>query len=378
MQSCDFLVIGAGMAGVSAGYELASLGRTVVLEREAWPAYHATGRSAAHFTETYGNATIRRLVRAGRAFLESPPEGFTDQPLLIPRGLILLASPGREGALEEALAEAQRLTPSVRALSIDEAVARVPILRRERVAAAFHEPDSRDMDVHALHQGFLRGMKARGGELVGGAEVRRIEHAQRGWTVETSNGVFQAAVVINAAGAWADIIAEMAGAAPLGLVPKRRTVLIIDPPAGLDITAWPLVVDVDETLYFKPDAGRLLVSPADATPCPPSDAQPEEIDIATGAARLEEMTSLTVTRIANKWAGLRTFAQDGSPVMGMDERVEGFFWLAGQGGYGIKTSPALARCTAALLDGKDLPEDILALGLTQDDLSPRRLRAAAA
>lgn len=377
MESYDFLVIGAGMAGISAGYELAPLGRTIVLEREAWPAYHTTGRSAAHFTETYGNATIRRLVRAGRAFLESPPQGFAETPLLIPRSLFLIAPPGREGALEQALTDARRLTPAVRSLSVDEAIARVPILRRERLAAAMHEPDSRDMDVHALHQGFLRGMKARGGELACNAEVRGITRSQGTWTVETSSGVFRAAVLINAAGAWADIVAEMAGAAPLGLVPKRRTVLIIDPPSELDISSWPLVVDVDETLYFKPDAGRLLVSPADATPSPPCDAQPEEIDIATGAARLEEMTTLTVTHIANKWAGLRTFAQDGSPVMGMDERVDGFFWLAGQGGYGIKTSPALARCTAALLEGKDLPADILALGLTQEDLSPRRLRPAA-
>lgn len=378
MNTCDFLVIGGGMAGISAGYELALLGRTTVLEREPWPAYHSTGRSAAHFTETYGNAAIRRLVRAGRRFLETPPEGFTEHPLLIPRGLILIAPPGREGALERAFAEARRLTPSVRLLSVDEAIAHVPVLRRQQLAAALQEPESRDMDVHALHQGFLRGMKARGGALVGGAEVRGITRANGAWSVETSAGTFHAGVLINAAGAWADIVAEMAGAAPLGLVPKRRTVLILDPPEGLDVSSWPLVVDVDERLYFKPDAGRLLVSPADATPCPPCDAQPEEIDIATGAARLEERTTLTVTRIANKWAGLRTFAADGSPVMGMDEHVDGFFWLAGQGGYGIKTSPALARCTAALLAGKDLPEDILALGLTRDDLAPRRLRSATA
>ncbi|MFQ5773010.1 MAG: NAD(P)/FAD-dependent oxidoreductase [Kiloniellaceae bacterium] len=375
--TCDFLVIGGGIAGASAAYELAPVGRVIVLEREPWPGYHATGRSAAHFTETYGNAVIRRLVRAGRAFLEAPPEGFGDHPLLVPRGLILVAGPGQEGALADAAAEAQKFTPSVRTISPQEAIALVPVLRRDYVSAAIREPDSRDIEVHGLHLGYLKGLKARGGMLATDAEAVSIARTGGAWIVATRAGEFSAPVVINAAGAWADAVAGLAGVAPLGLTPKRRTVLVIDPPPGLDIASWPLVVDVAETFYFKPDAGRILASPADATPSPPCDAQPEELDIATGAARLEAATTLKVERIAHKWAGLRTFAADGTPVVGMDGEVEGFFWLCGQGGYGIKTAPALSRATASLISHDALPEDLVELGLTAAELSPERLRGAA-
>lgn len=376
LETCDFLIVGAGIAGASAGYELARLGRVVVLEQESMPGYHATGRSAALFTEIYGNAVIRRLVRAGRRFLEAPPDGFAAHPLLAPRGMMTVAPTGQEDALRAAVAEANRLSPQVREITVEEALAHAPVLRPGWVAAALYDPDSRDLDVHALHQGFLRGLKARGGTLRTDAEVRSLRRRDGAWEVDSRAGRVAAGVVVNAAGAWADAVAERAGLSPLGLVPRRRTVLTIDPPAGLRVDGWPLVVDLAETRYVKPDAGRLLASPADATPSPPCDAQPEELDIATGAARLEEMTTLRVARIARKWAGLRTFAADKTPVVGFDEAAPGFFWLAGQGGYGIKTSPALSRAAAALIERGALPDDLTGLGLDAGDLAPARLRPA--
>jgi D-arginine dehydrogenase len=249
----------------------------------------------------------------------------------------------------------------------------VPILRPDAVAGAFYEPRSRDIDVHAAHQLFLRGFRARGGTVVTDAEVGGIERAGNAWQIATRAGEFHAAILVDAAGAWADE-AVLAGARRVGLVPKRRTAFNVDPPPGIAVAAWPLVNDVGEELYFKPDAGRLLVSPGDATPSPPVDAQPEEEDLAIGVERLERMTTLTIGRLPHKWAGLRSFVADGSPVVGWDGEVPGFFWLAAQGGYGIKTAPALARTAVGLIAGNGLPADLRDLGLAERDLAPSRCR----
>jgi D-arginine dehydrogenase len=242
------------------------------------------------------------------------------------------------------------------------------------VAGGLLEPDAMDIDVHALHQGYLRGLRARGGSLVCGAEARLLAHDGADWQVETAAGGFAAPVVVDAAGAWADELGRMAGAAPIGLVPKRRTAITFDPPAGLPIDRWPAVIDIDEQWYFKPDAGRLLASPADETPSPPCDAQPEEMDIALAVDRIERAASFRIRRIEHKWAGLRSFVADKTPVVGFDDRVEGFFWLAGQGGYGIQTSPAMGRLAAALAAGEGVPADLATLGVDAAALSPRRLR----
>jgi D-arginine dehydrogenase len=340
----DILVIGAGIAGASVADALAPSARVVVLEQEERAGLHSTGRSAALFSETYGNAVIRALSRASRAFLADPPAGFCETPLIRPRGTLYFAAGDQLdelGVLEQDAGTLERLTGA-------EARARVPILRPEACAAALYEPGSMDIDVDALHQGFLRRLRRRGGEFVGDAAVTELRRGQGGWTATTPQGEFSAPVVINAAGAWADRIAVLAGLAPLGLQPKRRTAALIDGPE-LDFAAWPLTIDVDETVYFKPDAGRLLISPADETDTEPCDAQAEDIDVAIAADRIERMTTLSVRRIAHRWAGLRTFAPDRTPVCGYDPRAEGFFWLAGQGGYGIQTSPALAALAARLV-----------------------------
>ncbi|HTZ77481.1 MAG TPA: FAD-binding oxidoreductase [Stellaceae bacterium] len=371
----DFLIIGGGIAGASAGYFLAERGRVTLLEREDALGYHSTGRSAALYTETYGNAAIRALTIASGPFFRSPPPGFAEHPLLTPRGVIVAAPAGAEARFQAALAEARRHGPTIRVLTPDEARALCPVLRTDWLAFAFHEPDAMDMDVHAIHQGYLRGLRSRGGEVVTSAEVSALQRRNGVWEVETRAGRHRAPIVINAAGAWADEIARLAGVRPIGLVPKRRTAFVIELPAGT-IGPWPLTVDVDETLYFRPEAGHLLVSPADETPVPPCDVQPEEIDVALAAERLETRTTLKVSRIVRRWAGLRSFVRDKTPVVGHASEAPGFVWLAGQGGYGIQTSAAMGRSAAALATGDELPRDLTARGLKAADLLPDRLYTA--
>ncbi len=291
--------------------------------------------------------------------------------------MITVAREDQLDLLARQLEGARTLVPSIMAIDAAAAIARVPILRTDYVAGAFLEPHSKEVDVHGLHQGFLRGAKARGARIVVGAAAQAIERRNRLWSVSTPAGIFSAPLLINAAGAWADELAQAAGMRPLGLVAKRRTAFNLPAPAGMNIQSWPLVNDVAEEFYFKPDAGQLFASPADATRSAPMDAQPDDIDVAIGVERLERATTLNVQRVSRAWAGLRTFAPDAAPVIGQDGAADGFFWLAGQGGYGIKTSPALSRACASLLRAGRLPDDLLQLGVSAADLSPQRLRSRA-
>ena len=371
---CDFLVIGGGIAGASAGYALAEHGSVIVLEREDQPGYHSTGRSAAQFTELYGNHVIRSLARISKPFLENPPEGFTDSKILTPRGALFIATEAQQPQLRAFAEFAAEEAVPVRELSRDEVCDMVPVMRPDAFRFGLHEPESTDMDVHALHGGFLRGLRERGGQVVTDAEVSILSRDADRWAVTTRDGAaYQALIVVNAAGAWADMVAEMAGVRPVGLVPKRRTAMLFDPPADQNSGNWPLVIDMDEQWYFKPDAGKLLGSSADETPIEPCDVQPEELDIAIAVDRIERMTSLKVGRIDHRWSGLRTFAKDKTVVVGFAPDAAGFFWLAGQGGYGIETSPAMATATASLIvDGK-LPDSFAELGLSPADIAPDRL-----
>ena len=373
-ETCDILVIGAGIAGASAAYELSADADVVVLEQESQPGYHTTGRSAALFTEAYGNLTIRTLTSTGRAFFTAPPEEFGEHPLLTPRGTLFIARQDQLGTLDAMLAQTPTAAEALRRIDGAEAVALNPALKPDYIAAAIHERGAENIDVHALHGGFLRGLRRRGGRLATDAGVQAMSRQGGAWVAQTRAGRFVAPVVVNAAGAWCDAVAGMAGVRPCGLVPKRRTVFVFDPPEGVDVSAWPATIDIDEQFYFLPDAGRILGSPADETPSPPCDAQPEELDLARGIDRIERATNLTVRRLVNKWAGLRSFVADKTPVVGFDPEAEGFFWLAGQGGYGIQTSPALARVVAALIATGDLPADLTARGLDKAMLAPDRLR----
>ncbi|HYM30774.1 MAG TPA: FAD-binding oxidoreductase [Candidatus Cybelea sp.] len=374
-RTADFIVIGAGIAGAGAAYNLAPRGHVIVLEREAQPGYHTTGRSAAFYSETYGNAAIRALTTGSRAFYMNPPHGFSETPLLTPLGALYIGTREQIPALEKIYADGSKLVRTLKRLTTDEILAWVPVIRREHAAAGIAEPDSMSIDVHALHQGFLRGARASGAAIVTDADVIEMRRVGERWQIRTSAGEFAAPVVVNAAGAWADVIGALAGAKPIGLVPKRRTALVFPPPPGLDIARYPLVVDADESFYFKPDAGRFLASPADETPMPPCDVQPEELDVATCVDRIERATTLKIARVERKWAGLRSFVADKTIVAGFDAAQPGFFWLAGQGGYGIQTAPAMGRAVGALATGGSLPGDLADLGITPAMLSPSRLRA---
>lgn len=371
----DVLVVGGGIAGVSVGAALAQTRRVAVLERERLPGYHATGRSAALFCETYGSPQIRALSRGSRAFLAAPPAGFTETALLLPRGLLYVA---HEDQLERLcrFAEEPDLRDKRPLLDTDAARALSPLLRPEHAVAALHDPDASDIEVHALHQGYLRLLRRRGGLYAAPADVLALERRNGLWTLDCGSARYSAPVVVNAAGAWADRIAALAGVAPIGLEPRRRTAVMIEAPEHADLAQWPLTLDVDETFYFKPDAGRLLLSPADETPSEPCDAAPEELDVAIAIDRFERATTLQVRRVLQRWAGLRSFVADRNPVVGYAADVPGFFWLAAQGGYGIQTAPAMARLAAALLQERPVPADLLALGVDASSLSPERLRTA--
>lgn len=373
-ETADAVVIGAGMAGAAAAAHLAARRRVVLLERESQPGYHSTGRSAALFTETYGNRAIRTLTGASRAFYEAWADGFTEHPILTPRGALMFAAPGQEALLDAEWAELSPRDSRVRRLDARETLAVVPVLRPDKVIGAIHEPDAMDIDVHTLHQGYLRQLRQRGGRIVTDAEVLGLARRAESWAVTTAAGEFEAPLVVNAAGAWADVVAGLAGLPPVGLVPKRRTALTVAPPAGFDTTAWPMTLGIDESFYFKLESGRLLISPADETPMPPCDVQPDELDIAVAIDRLMQATTVEVARVERKWAGLRSFVADKTTVNGFDPAAEGFFWLAGQGGYGIQTAEGMARTAVTLIDTGALPADIAAAGVTAAMLSPARFR----
>jgi D-arginine dehydrogenase len=371
----DVCVIGGGIAGLSAAAHVAERQRVVLLERESQLAYHATGRSAALFDETYGNPTIGVLTRASRAFYAHPPQGFADVPLLKDRGSLFIATEEQRAALAE-LAEAFRTGgASVTLGDGAHARQRVPVLA-STVAACLYQAESWDIDVGAVVSGFRKLLRARGGQIVTEAGVEALERDRNGWRVRAGSTSLTAPAVINAAGAWADRLAQLAGVAPVGLEPRRRTALTVDLPTGIDARAWPFVGDVEERFYFRPEGGRLLLSLADETLSPPCDAQPEDEDVATAVDRVERATTLSFDRVVSAWAGLRSFVRDRRPVIGFDDTAPGFFWLAGQGGYGFQTAPAIARCVAALVRHEPLPGEIAEAGVTVDALGPARLRDA--
>ena len=374
MQEFDFAIVGAGIAGVSAAYHLAPYAKVVLLEREHVAAYHTTGRSAALHSETYGSAEIRAITVATGHFYRKPPDGFTDHPLLTPRGALIAGRADQMDGLKKAAAEYAQLVPSVRWRSPEEVLALQPLLKAEACAGgAIHEL-AEDMDVAAIHAGFLKGARAAGALLRLNSEVTALDRKDGRWTIRLRDGESIAATnIVNASGAWADVVAGLAGAKPVGLVPKRRTAFTFDAPAGLALEKMPMVIDFDETWYVKPEVGQFLGSPADETPSPPCDAQPEEMDIAVAVDRIETGMALKISRIKNKWAGLRSFVPDKNLVVGYDA-VPGFFWLAGQGGYGIQTGAAAGRLATSLALGKGLPADIAGLGVTERALSPVRFR----
>jgi D-arginine dehydrogenase len=376
MDSCDVLIIGAGIAGASAAYELAPFASVVLLEREHAPGQHATGRAAALFAPGAGTRVVRALSVASRGFFEARADGLAAAPMLTPRGALIIARVDQLASLDACQAAASAAGRSLLRLDGGAALARVPALRPDYVAGALYDPEPCDLDGAALHRAYLEGLRARGGRLVTGAEVLRVSGEGPPWRVETRAGAFASAVLVDAAGAWADRLAQLIGVTPVGLAHEQHSAFLWQPTQEPD-PAWPLVRDVDEAFRFRPDGGLLLGAPPAAAMPAPGDVEPDAQAVTGAIARIEQASRLRLHKMIRSWAALCTFSADRSPVVGMEETVPGFFWLAGQGDVGIQTAPALARAAARLLVDGVLPDDLLALGLTAEDLMPARLRPLA-
>ena len=369
----DFIVIGAGIAGASIAAQLASRGSVLLVEAESQPGYHTTGRSAALYSGIYGNAAVRALSRASRGFLLDPPAGFAQAPLLRPRPTLFFAGREQAGLIERFRDEAD-VRAATRVLDAAAVHALVPLLAPERGAGGVLDEASADIDVHELHQAWLRAAKRQGAELRLDCRLTGARREGAAWRVEAGGGRFHAPVIVDAAGAWGDHVAALAGATPVALRPLRRTALLVDVPGALAADDWPACIAIDESFYFKPDAGLLLLSPADEGPSEACDAQPEDLDVAIAIDRFEQATGLSVPRVRHRWAGLRVFSPDRTPVVGFDPRAEGFFWFAGQGGYGIQIADALARLGAALACAEAMPADLAAHGVDAAALAPSRFQ----
>ncbi|MEM7633186.1 MAG: FAD-binding oxidoreductase [Pseudomonadota bacterium] len=370
----DYLIIGAGISGAAAACELRDHGTIALIEAESSPGYHSTGRSAALYTRNFGGEIVRLINRASHGFFQNPPAGFCNTPLLSPRGLITVAVPGDEGTLAPIVNQSTPDT-AIDMLTAAQACDMAPLLRPEFVGAATFEAGVADIEVATLHQAYLRSVKKSGGHLVCSMRIDGISRKGGAWHISACGGTIIGKILVNAAGAWADQVAVMSDAAPVGLVAKRRTAIIVDPPERIDLTHLPAMEFADANSYIKPEAGKLMASPGDETPVEPQDVQPEDWDIAVLADWLQRRTFIEVRRIEHSWAGLRTFAADDAPVVGFDPGVEGLFWLAGQGGYGIMMAPALGRTAASLILQGGLPDDLVSLGVIEDDLSPGRFTA---
>lgn len=366
--TADIAIVGAGIAGAGLAAELAGDFSVVLVEREDRPGYHSTGRSAAIFIQNYGNAVIRALSRASRPLFESADRVSFPQPLLSPRGMLTVTDRDGMPALADLLAESDGLLE----ISVEEACAHVPLLRRDWAVAAAYERDAQDIDVAALHQGWLRMAKSAGATLLTNAEVRRGERRSGRWLIETTAATVRAGIVVDAAGAWADPVAAACGVAPLGIRPMRRSIAVLPAPPGHDASRWPLVDDAAERWYMKPETGRLLVSPADEDPVEPHDAFPDDLVLAEGLWHFEQAMDIPVVRVDSRWAGLRSFAPDRTPVSGFDPAADGFFWLAGQGGYGIQTAPALSKLAGTLIRRSSVVDGLEAI---VPALSPARFRS---
>ena len=355
----DILIIGAGIAGLSLAARLAPHGKVTVLEAEEAPGYHASGRSAALYEVNYGLASTVALNRASGDYLR-------DGGYLSPRGLMLVAPADEADAFAT-----DRESLGLDQISVSAARDIVPILDPDTVAFAAHHDGAWDIDTDRLLQDHLRTLRTNGGELITRARVDAITRDNAGWTVRAGDQIWRAPLLINAAGAWADEVARLADVEPIGLVPKRRSMARIAAPGGHDLSRWPMMMGVNECWYAKPDAGALIISPADEDPTDPHDAWADDMVLAEGMARYEDQVSLPVTRPLATWAGLRTFAPDKALVLGCDPETPDFVWCAGQGGYGFQTSPAASQLLADLVLGRrpELPQELVA------QLSPDRLRA---
>lgn len=372
VATTDFVVIGGGIAGASAAYELQARGSTLLLEREPLPGQHTTGRSAAFLVESYGSPVVQRLTRATRRFLEALPGDFATSPVMYPRPSLTIARADQAQRLADVVKLSVETGATREFVDVATAEAMCPVLRPGSLASAVIDPDDQGIHVAELLAGYLRAFRARGGRVSTGREVTELRRDGPAWEVRCGHERISAKVVVNAAGAWGERVGALAGVRPIGLRPLRRTAITFDPPAGMDVRRWPCVIDADEDFYLKPEGVQLLASPCDEEPSEPCDASPDDLGIALAAERVRGATTLELVHINRSWAGLRNFVADRGPVIGMDAESPGFFWLVGQGGFGIMTSAAAARATAGLIVDADLPPELRGFGLEASDLSPER------
>ena len=365
MTNYDFAVVGAGVAGLSVAAALSEHATVALIEREGQPAYHSSGRSAAVYIEGYESQVVAALTRASRDFFFQQPGEFCEHPLLHSMGGMTVASARQLNAFEQHIATWQPGNPELREISIDAALQKLPVLNPDYIKRVCFDPSMQAIDVHELLSGFRRLLQARAGALVLGQQVVGLARDAGGWLINTaademkpsSGQQISARCVVNAAGSWCEQLAALAGLPAVGLTPMRRTAVLCSVPDSA--RHWPMVHDCENTVYFKPDAGALMVSPADEHPSAPCDAQPEDLDVAIALDRLQRVTTMTVERVQHRWAGLRTFAPDRNPVLGFDPLLEGFYWLGGQGGFGVQTSPAVSRLAAdELLGIARIPEQL--------------------
>lgn len=377
MERSDIIVIGGGIAGLSAAAKLSNAVRVTVLEREPQIGYHASGRSATIFHNGMSTHVVRSLSACSASFFVAPPAGFSDVPLSKPCPALFIVRPDKHGEMRDLLGEMRLVTDNARLVGAGEIAAMVPVLKTdsEHFPEAILDVDARRLDSDAMLQAFARLLRKNGGRIEQGFAIDAIERRDGSWVVRGGERAFAAPILINAAGAWGDVVARQAGVAPLGLQAMRRTIISFDQPEGIDVEGWPFVRSLEDEFYFLPESGRLLASPADETPSEPCDAQPDEYDVALAAYRIEEATTMAVPRIRHKWAGLRTFAPDRNPVAGFDREAKGFFWLVGQGGFGLQTSHAMSDIAAALVLGRRWPDELATFSVSAKDLSPLRFAA---
>jgi D-arginine dehydrogenase len=372
-NTSDILVIGGGIAGLSAAAELSRRASVVVLEAEEQIGFHSSGRSATMLHYALGDRLVRALTLASRDFFDSPPEGFSDVPLGRRMPVLIHAREDERAALD-ALAGELSLFAQLERLDARGVQELCPLLK-EDARHGLADRNGIRLDPHALLQGNLRQLRSNGGELYTGERAARVEYRSGAWHVTTEKGEsYSAPVLVNAAGAWADGIAELARVQPLGLQPKRRTIITFDAPPGTELDGLPFAKTVGDELYFAPESGRLFASPMDEVPSDPLDAQPDELEVALAAYRMEQRTTVKVERIHSRWAGLRSFTPDRHPAAGFASDAQGFFWLAGQGGFGLQTSPAMARIAASLIAGEPWPVS----DVTAEQLDPARFARQAA
>ena len=341
-----------------------------MVEQEQQPGYHSTGRSAAIYSPTYGPTPIRALTRASLAYFLT---GVSDEPqsFLTPIDAAFIARADQSGSFDALCSELNGVM-NWREMEANEIQNRVSFLREGYVSRAIVDSGTSEIDVALLHQSFLKAFSHNGGTLLNSTEVLELKKQKNGWLVKTNQGEFVTKIIVNAAGAWAEQIGSLAGAECIGLTPKRRTALIVEPPSEADLSRIPLVIDIDEQFYLKPYGNKLLISPANEDPVQPCDVQPDEMDIAICVDRIQRAFDIEISRIEHSWAGLRSFVADKCPVVGFSNKVDDFYWLAGQGGYGIQSSPALGMLAASEILGSAIPDPILESGLVLDSIRPGR------